>query len=74
MLSEKSLNITTREIEIIDAISLGFSSSEISNLLFISTFTVNTHRRNVMSKMKVRSSAHLIRKSFELGFIELSLS
>ena len=36
--------LTEREIEIIDALSQGLSSDEISIKLYISTFTVNTHR------------------------------
>lgn len=61
--------LTDREIEIIDALSQGLSSDEISVKLFISTFTVNTHRRNAMDKLKARNAAHLVRICFEEGVI-----
>ncbi len=62
-------NLTRREIEIIEALSLGLSSDEISVKLYISTLTVNTHRRNAMQKVNARSAAHLVRICFEEGVI-----
>lgn len=64
--------LTEREIEIIDALSQGLSSDEISVKLFISTFTVNTHRRNAMEKLKARNAAHLVRICFEEGIIAMN--
>ncbi|MEM6831010.1 MAG: helix-turn-helix transcriptional regulator [Bacteroidota bacterium] len=63
-------DLTNREIEIIDALSKGLSSDEISAKLFISVFTVNTHRRNAMIKANARSAAHLVRRCFEEGVIK----
>ena len=61
--------LTEREIEIIDALSQGLSSDEISIKLYISTFTVNTHRRNAMDKLNARNAVHLVRICFEEGII-----
>ena len=60
---------TRREMEIIEAMSQGLSNDEISTKLFISVFTVKTHRRNLMEKAKARNSAHLVRKCFEEGIL-----
>ena len=64
-----SSNLTMREIEIIYALSYGLSSDEIATQLFISVFTVNTHRRNAMDKVNARNAAHLVRICFEAGYI-----
>ncbi len=61
--------VTKREREIIYAISDGLSSDEISEKYFISVHTVNTHRKNLIHKLKVRNTAHLVRKSFEMGLL-----
>lgn len=66
--------LTPREKEIIQAVSLGYNSSEISDRLFISEFTVKTHRKNIMQKMEVRNMAHLVRKSYELGLIKIAIT
>jgi len=39
-----------REFEIIRLIESGLNSEEIAEKLFISTHTVNTHRRNILEK------------------------
>jgi DNA-binding NarL/FixJ family response regulator len=47
---ESYLNLTRRESEILAYIARGFSSKQIANKLFISKNTVDTHRRNIISK------------------------
>lgn len=53
-------NITEREIEIIALIAEGFSNKQIAEILFLSTHTVNTHRKNIMNKLGINNSAGLI--------------
>lgn len=48
--SRKGLSISRREQEIIYYISQGFTSRKIAYELNLSEYTVNTHRRNIMSK------------------------
>ena len=43
--------LTERELEVITLISLELSGKEISEKLFISTNTVETHRKNIMKKI-----------------------
>jgi DNA-binding CsgD family transcriptional regulator len=69
MILPKKKEVTPREKEIIREVSYGMSTSEISEKLFISEFTVKTHRKNIMQKMDVKNMAHLVRKSFEMGLI-----
>lgn len=62
-------SFTKREKEIIKCLSKGMNSKEISNELFISEHTVRTHRRNMMYKLKVKTSAELIHLAFDKGII-----
>ena len=66
-------SITKREHQIVSALSLGMNSYEISKKLFISIYTVQTHRKNVMEKTDSRNTAHLIRRCFELGLFNYEI-
>jgi DNA-binding NarL/FixJ family response regulator len=61
--------ITPREIEIIDYLSEGYSTKEISNKLFISSKTVERHKSNLLKKMKLRNTAQLIKFAVENGLL-----
>ena len=52
--------LTTREMEIMVLICQGFTSREISERLYISCKTVETHRANLFLKADVRNVAELI--------------
>ena len=56
----KKFQLTGREIEIIRMVCLGETSKEIGERLFISEFTVRTHRRNIMKKLEVKNLAGLL--------------
>jgi DNA-binding NarL/FixJ family response regulator len=62
--------LSPREKEVVIAIAKGHSSSEISNMLFISINTVETHRKNIFFKLNVTSTAQLIAIAIKLGLIE----
>ncbi|MCC6690142.1 MAG: response regulator transcription factor [Bacteroidia bacterium] len=56
----EGLNITGREMEIIKYIAEGYSNKEIANKLCLSTHTVTTHRKNIMSKLEVNNTAGVV--------------
>jgi len=56
----EGLNITEREMEIVGLIAAGFSNKEIAERLFLSTHTVSTHRKNIMSKLGVNNTAGVV--------------
>jgi DNA-binding NarL/FixJ family response regulator len=60
---------TQREFEIIKSISQGLESHEIAKKLFLSVHTVNTHRRNILSKTGNRSTHELVIELQERGLI-----
>ena len=55
------LGLTQREREIIRLIALEHTNEEIAARLFLSVDTVKTHRKNLMAKLNVRSTAGLVR-------------
>lgn len=52
--------ITERELEIITLIAEGYTNQEIAEKLFLSTHTINTHRKNIMSKLGVANTAGIV--------------
>lgn len=54
------LNISEREVEIIKLIAEGFINKEIADKLFLSTHTVNTHRKNIMAKLGVSNATGIV--------------
>jgi PAS domain S-box-containing protein len=52
-ITQKSLKLTPRELQICNMVKRGFSSKEIAGLLNISLFTVGRHRHNIRKKMKI---------------------
>lgn len=61
---------TKREKQILQWLSIGYSSKMIGNELGISKHTVDTHRRNMLEKMQMNSSAQLVRYAIETGVLE----
>lgn len=55
----KRYNLSKREIEIIRLIKAGFTSAEIASRLFLSTYTVDTHRKNIYLKLNLKTIAEL---------------
>lgn len=53
--------LTERERQILDCIVSGLSNKVIGRKLCISTRTVETHRANIMQKLRVQSVAELVR-------------
>ena len=62
--------LSNREKEIIQCLADGKNSKAISNALFISEHTVKTHRRNIMHKLQVKTSAELIKLAIDEGIID----
>jgi len=64
-----TVNLTSREIEILKLVKNGFLSKEISDKLFISVHTVNTHRQRVLEKLEVSNSMEAVATASNLGLL-----
>jgi DNA-binding NarL/FixJ family response regulator len=58
----KDEKLSQREMEILQELSKGYSSKEISDHFFISIATVNTHLRHIYEKLHVRSRTEAVLK------------
>ncbi len=52
--------LSEREKEVLELLLQGFSSKKIAKKLFISKATIDTHRRNILEKTGMKSTAELI--------------
>ncbi len=71
--TEKKISLpvlSKREKEILKLIAEGFTNLEISKKLFISIDTVDTHRKNLHTKLNVKNTAMLIRYAITNGYID----
>jgi len=64
--------LTEWELEILSLIGLGLSDAEIGQRLQISPRTVQTHRSNLLRKLKVSGTPKLMRFAIEHGFTATS--
>jgi len=69
--NEKKITLTKREREITKKIAEELSSQQIADELGISLRTVETHRRNIMQKLNVKSAVSLFRYAVQNQFITL---
>jgi len=61
--------LTLREIEVLELVSYGLTTREIAKQLYISMETVNTHRKRMFQKLKVKNAAGLVRIAFQKGYL-----
>lgn len=59
-----------REKEIINLLSQGYTSSQISEKLYLSKNTVDTFRKNILLKSGALNVSHLMRMAFLQGWID----
>ena len=57
--------LSRREKEILELIAEGYTNPQIAEKLFISQFTVDSHRKNLLAKLNVKNTASLIRFAVE---------
>ncbi len=73
--NEKEKNIqptpflTPREKEILLLIAEGLTNPQIAEQLFVSVLTVNSHRKNLLSKFDVHNTASLIKIAAQMNLI-----
>jgi DNA-binding NarL/FixJ family response regulator len=54
------VSLSERENEIIILIAEGLTNGQIADHLFLSTHTINTHRKNIMAKLGVKNTAGIV--------------
>lgn len=63
----REFNLTRRETEILQLINQQLTNQQIASHLYLSIYTVETHRKNIMQKLQLKSPAALTRFLLEKG-------
>ncbi|MBU6460982.1 MAG: response regulator transcription factor [Proteobacteria bacterium] len=68
--NQPHLLLSDREYQIFQMIISGNTLSEIANILCLSIKTISTHKKNMMNKMKINSTAGLVHYSLKHNLVE----
>jgi len=63
-------SLSNREREVFQLIAEGYSTKKITEMLYISTSTVKTHRAKIMEKLGLTSPVELGRFAIKLGLVD----
>lgn len=66
------VNLSVREQEIITLIAEGLTNGQIAEKLFLSTHTVNTHRKNIMQKLGVKNTASIVMYAVKANLVNVN--
>lgn len=62
--------ISDRELEVLDCLAIGQTTSQIATKLFISENTVKTHVRHILEKLEASNRTEAVGKAIQLGIIQ----
>jgi NarL family two-component system response regulator LiaR len=65
----EELNLSKRELDVLQLMAKGLSNQEIADNLFVSVSTVKTHSNNLFDKMGVKRRTQAVEKGREAGII-----
>jgi DNA-binding NarL/FixJ family response regulator len=63
--------LSPREAEILKMVAEGLTNQEISDKLFISIRTVESHKNHIMQKLKLRTTVDLVKFAIRKGIVEI---
>ena len=69
--TELLAKLTSREFQVLTLLAKGRSVGQIADAIFISPKTVHVHRANVLRKLKISTTAELVRLAIRNGIIDL---
>lgn len=69
--SNQKVELTERELEILQLIVEEKTTKEIAEQLFLSEKTIETHRGNIMLKLEARNIAGMVRKAIMEGLVKI---
>ncbi|HOQ28864.1 MAG TPA: response regulator transcription factor, partial [Armatimonadota bacterium] len=62
--------LSEREREVLKLIAEGYTNKEITDMIFLSVKTVETHKAHIMDKLELRSRAELVRYALDNGLLK----
>ncbi|MES2381892.1 MAG: response regulator transcription factor [Bacteroidota bacterium] len=67
---DTKLTLSKRETEIVRLLANGLSSQEVADTLFLSYYTIETHRKNLLNKLNLHNTAELVKYAAQLGLLD----
>jgi len=67
---QKEVNLTEREKEVLKLIAEENTTQEIADTLFLSKHTIESYRKNLISKLQVKNLAGLTKHAIKMGLLE----
>ena len=66
--------LSDREKEVLHLVAQEYTTPQIARLLYRSSHTIDSHKKNLKNKLNVKNSAGMVRKGFELGLLQIAAS
>lgn len=63
--------LTERETQVLKQLATGQTTEEVAEALFIAVSTLETHKRNLMSKVHIKTSAGLVAYAYKNGYADI---
>jgi DNA-binding NarL/FixJ family response regulator len=63
--------LTSRELEVVQLVAEGYINKEIADKLHISVRTVDSHKNNIINKLKLKTSVDIVKFAIKNGLIKL---
>lgn len=67
---QKEINLTDRELEVLKLIAEENTTQEIADKLFLSKHTIESYRKNLISKLQVKNLAGLTKHAIKIGLLD----
>ena len=64
-------DLSKRELEVLELIAKGYRTVDIAEKLFLSIHTINSHRKNILKKLNLKSPAQLIVYAIESKLVQV---
>ncbi len=68
-LSCEPVSLSEREVQIIKMIAEGLTNAQIAEDLFLSNHTINTHRKNILSKLGIKNTAGIVMYAVKMNLV-----
>lgn len=65
------LGVSRRELEVLECLAQGLTTTQIASRLFVSDNTVKTHIRHILEKLKTSNRAEAVSKATQLGLLKV---
>lgn len=64
------VELSDREKQVAELVTKGYNSGEIAEVLHLSPYTIDTHRRRILTKIRGSNSADIIRFAIKTGIVK----